>query len=116
VLREMATLTAEIITRTIFGRRLGGEHATEIVAAFSEYQRFVGQLDLAYFLGLPDWLPRFHSPRLHHRARRIHRVLDQIIADCRVELANGEASMMRLLLEARDRGRKAARSRAADRP
>jgi cytochrome P450 len=102
VLREMATLTAEIISRTIFGRRLGGEHATEIVAAFSEYQHFVGQLDLAYFVGLPDWLPRFHSPRLRHRARRIHRVLDQIIADCRARLANGETSMMRLLLEARD--------------
>ena len=102
VLREMATLTAEIISRTIFGRHLGGEHAAEIVAAFSEYQQLVGQLDLAYFLGLPDWLPRFHSPRLRHRARRIHRVLDQIIADCRAGLANGEASIMRLLLEARD--------------
>jgi cytochrome P450 len=102
VLREMATLTAEIISRTVFGRRLGGEHAIEIVAAFSEYQHLVGQLDLAYFLGLPDWLPRFHSPRLRRRARRIHRVLDQIIADCRAGLANGEASMMRLLFEARD--------------
>jgi cytochrome P450 len=101
-LREMATLTAEIISRAVFGRRLGGEHATEIVAAFSEYQHLVGQLDLTYFLGLPDWLPRFHSPRLRLRAQTIHRVLDQIIASCRAGLASGEASMMRLLLEARD--------------
>src|SRR5215470_11650324 len=72
VLTEMATLTAEIICRTVFGRHLGAAHAAEIVAAFSEYQRLIGQLDLAYFLGLPDWLPRFHSPAIHRSARRIH--------------------------------------------
>jgi cytochrome P450 len=102
VLREMATLTAEIICRTVFGRRLGAEHATQIVAAFSEYQRLVGQLDLTYFLGLPDWLPRFHSRRLRLCAERIHRVLDGIIAECEAEMATGEASMLRLLLETRD--------------
>src|SRR5690242_6687887 len=43
-LTEMATLTAEIICRTVFGRQLGAEHAAEIVAAFSQYQRLIGQL------------------------------------------------------------------------
>jgi cytochrome P450 len=102
MLTEMATLTAEIICRTVFGRRLGAEHAGEIVAAFSEYQRLVGQLDMAYFFGLPDWLPRLHSPAIRRAARRIHDVLDQVISDCRARLASGEASMMRFLLEARD--------------
>jgi len=101
-LAEMAALTAEIICRTVFGRQLGDEHAAEIVAAFSEYQRLIGQLDLAYFFGLPDWFPRFHSPAIHRAARRIHKVLDQVISDCREQLASGEASMIRLLLEARD--------------
>jgi cytochrome P450 len=101
-LREMATLTAEIICRTVFGRRLGGEHATEVVMAFSEYQQLVGQLDLAYFLGLPDWLPRFHSRRLRLSAGRIHRVLEDIIAECKAQMAGGEPSMVKLLLEARD--------------
>src|SRR4029077_2798484 len=40
-LSEMAALTAEIICRTIFGPRLGSEHATEIVASFSAYQHAV---------------------------------------------------------------------------
>jgi hypothetical protein len=62
-LREMATLTAEIICRALFGPQLGDEHANAIVAAFSDYQRLVGQLDLAYLVGLPDWVPRFHPPR-----------------------------------------------------
>lgn len=101
-LTEMAKLTAEIICRTVFGRHLGSERAAEIVAAFSEYQRLIGQLDLAYFLGLPDWLPRFHSPAVGRSARRIHKVLDQVIRDCRERLSSGEASMIRLLLEARD--------------
>ena len=101
-LTEMAALTAEIICRTVFGRQLGAEHAAEIIAAFSEYQRLIDQLDLAYFFGLPDWLPRFHSPAIHRAAKRIHKVLDEVIRDCRERLSSGEASMIRLLLEARD--------------
>ena len=101
-LTEMATLTAEIICRTVFGQQLGAAHAGEIVSAFSEYQRLIGQLDIAYFFGLPDWLPRFHSPAIHRAAKRIHQVLDHVIRDCRNRLSSGEASMIRLLLEARD--------------
>ena len=101
-LTEMATLTAEIICRTVFGRHLGAEHAAQIVAAFSQYQRLIGQLDLAYFLGLPDWLPRFRSPAILRAAARIHNVLDRVIGDCRERLTGGDASMIRLLLEARD--------------
>jgi cytochrome P450 len=101
-LTEMARLTAEIICRTVFGRQLGAEQAAEIIAAFSRYQRLIGQLDLAYFFGLPDWLPRFHSPAIHRAAKRIHQVLDQVIRDCRERLSTGETSMIRLLLEARD--------------
>jgi cytochrome P450 len=97
-LREMATLTAEIICRTVFGPRLGAEHAMTIVASFSEYQRLIGQLDLPYLLGLPDWVPRFYAPAVRRAARRIHEVLEHIIARC----SSGEASMIRLLLEARD--------------
>src|SRR5438105_7522778 len=81
-LREMATLTAEIICRTIFGPRLGAEHATEIVASFSAYQREVGQVDLPYLLGLPDWLPRYQLPGVHRAAKRITQVLDGMLRAC----------------------------------
>lgn len=101
-LREMATLTAEIICRTIFGPRLGAEHATEVVAAFSAYQREVAQLDLPYLLGLPDWVPRFQAPSVHRAAKRIDRVLDDLIRRCEERLASGDASMIQMLLEARD--------------
>jgi cytochrome P450 len=101
-LREMATLTAEIICRTIFGPRLGAEHATEIVGAFSAYQRQVGQVDLPSLIGLPDWVPRFQSPAVHRAAKRIDVVLNDIIRRCEERLASGEQSMIQMLLEARD--------------
>ncbi len=101
-LRDMATLTAEIICRTIFGPRLGAEHATEIVAAFSAYQREVAQLDLPYMLGLPDWVPRFQAPSVYRAAKRIDRVLDDLIRRCEERLASGDQSMIQMLLEARD--------------
>jgi cytochrome P450 len=101
-LREMATLTAEIICRAVFGPRLGAQHATRIVASFTEYQRVIGQIDVAYFLGLPDWMPRFNRPAVYRAARRIHEVLDRIIRQCEEARASGETSMIRLLLDARD--------------
>ena len=101
-LREMGTLTAEIICRTIFGPHLGGEHATEIVASFAEYQRQIGQIDLLYMLGLPDWLPRWYPRSVRRAAGRIHMILDRIIAEARSGHSRGENSMIRLLLDARD--------------
>lgn len=98
-LHEMAMLTAEIICRAVFGPRLGSEHATTIVVSFSEYQRLIPQLDVISLLGLPDWLPRYYSPGIRRAARRIHEVLNDIIRQCE---ESGDASMIRLLLDARD--------------
>jgi cytochrome P450 len=118
-LREMATLTAEIICRTIFGPRLGAEHATEIVASFSAYQREIRHTDLAYMFGVPDWIPRFQSRGVREAARRIAGILDDIIQKCEDRHASGDQSMIQMLLEARDPetgdklGRDALRNEAA---
>lgn len=101
-LAAMANLTAEIICRTVFGPRLGIEHSSEIVAAFSKYQRYIDQLDLMYLFGLPDWLPRYQPRAARQAARRIHHVLDRVIASAREQARNGESSMITLLLDAKD--------------
>jgi cytochrome P450 len=101
-LRDMAKLTAEIICRAVFGPRLGSEHAEIIVSSFTAYQRLVNQLDILYLLGLPDWLPRLHSRPIYRAARQIHSILDHIIRECGEKRGSGEASMIRLLLDARD--------------
>jgi cytochrome P450 len=101
-LSEMAELTAEIICRTIFGRRLGHDHASAIVRSFSDYQRKIGQTDVMSLLGLPDWMPRLYGRAIRRSAERIHRILEEIIANYRARPRDSETSMIGLLLDARD--------------
>jgi cytochrome P450 len=101
-LSEMAELTAEIICRAIFGRKLGHDHARAIVQSFSEYQRKIGQTDFMSLLGLPDWVPRLYGRAITHAADRIHRILDEIIASYRARPPDAEDSVIGKLLEARD--------------
>jgi cytochrome P450 len=101
VLAEMGHLTAEIICRTIFGRALGRDAAGEVVAAFAEYQAHIGQTDLLSLFGLPDWFPRFRSRKVRDAARRIHKVVDGLIADILDGRQRGEASLIRAMSEAK---------------
>jgi len=100
VLAEMGRLTAEIICRTIFGRALGADAAAAVVAAFAEYQREIGQTDIASLLGLPDWWPRLPNRRARAAARRIHAVVDGLIAAI-LDGGEGEASLIRSMAEAK---------------
>jgi cytochrome P450 len=85
ILAESATLTAEVICRTLFGRK-----------------RLIGQIDLISLLGLPDWVPRWHGPALRRAVRRIHQVLDHVIEDYRSRKDSDEDSVIQRLLDARD--------------
>lgn len=99
MLAEMGHLTAEIISRTIFGRQLGGSAAATVVAAFADYQRVVSQTDLLSMLGLPDWLPRWQPLRARLAGRRIARVLDLLIDGVLSATGPGEASLIRAMAE-----------------
>ena len=101
-LAEMGHLTAEIICRTIFGRRLGRDTAHEVVDGFRDYQRHVGQLDLLSLLGLPEWFPRLQAPAIYRSVRRIKDTLDGVIRQCRARHCDGEDSVIGMLLDARD--------------
>ncbi|MCY0096371.1 cytochrome P450 [Hoeflea ulvae] len=101
-LAEMAHLTAEIISRTIFGRQLGKDYASEVVRGFSEYQKHIDQVDLIAIFGLPEWLPRFRGSALKKAKARILDVLDEIIDSYHAQKQAGEASVIGGLLEARD--------------
>ncbi|HRF08384.1 MAG TPA: cytochrome P450 [Xanthobacteraceae bacterium] len=101
VLNESAMLTAEVICRTVFGRKLGQDYARDIVEGFSEYQQVVNRMDLISLIGLPDWFPRWNRPAMRRAVNRIHRVLDNVIAAYRAKKGN-DTSMIGRLLEARD--------------
>lgn len=102
VLEEMAHLAAEIICRATFGRQLGRDYTGETFQSFTEYQQAISQIDLISFLGLPDWMPRFRNAAVRRAQRRIHRVLDAMIADYRSRPATEDASVISRLLDARD--------------
>ena len=102
VLSEMAQLTSEIICRTVFGRGLGRDRALEVVKGFTDYQHRIGQFDLLTLLGVPEWLPRPHLPGVYRSAARIHKVLDELIAEHRAHRVGDEDSIMGHLLDARD--------------
>lgn len=105
VLAEMAELTAEIISRTVFGRRLGRRYTSSIVAGFKEYQSVVDQIDVLSLIGLPDWVPRLKGASVRRSTRRIHEVVDTIIDSHRDAIARGNASgaMVARLFDARTR-------------
>jgi cytochrome P450 len=79
MLAQMAELAAEVVCRTLFGRRLGAAAAREVVAAFARYQAGVPQIDPLSLFGLPDWVPRPRPWRLRAEVRRIHVVVDRLI-------------------------------------
>jgi cytochrome P450 len=101
-LNEMARLTAEIICRIMFGRELGRDRALQIIEGFAEYKLRVGQFDLLSLLGLPEWLPRLHPPSVYRSAKRIRKVLDELIAEHRRHQDGGAPSIIDGLLDARD--------------
>jgi cytochrome P450 len=104
-LAEMGELTAEIIARAVFGRRLGREFTGAIVSGFADYQRRIDQIDLLSLLGLPDWTPRWRGPGVRRALRRGQRgiddVLDRFEADRRAGSAD-ETAVIGRLFDARD--------------
>jgi len=96
-LEQMAEMTAEIICRTLFGRNLGSAAAQTVVRAFTGYQARIGQTALGAMLRLPDWLPRFQGVAVRADVRRIHAVLDTLIANVLAETE--EASLVRAMAE-----------------
>jgi cytochrome P450 len=102
VLVESAALTAEVICRTLFGRRLGHDYARQIVGGFSDYQRVIGQIDLLSFLGLPDWFPRWYSRAIYKSVQTIHGVLNQVIESYRSQSHSDDGSVIGQLIDARD--------------
>ncbi|KAA0698274.1 cytochrome P450 [Neorhizobium sp. P12A] len=101
-LHEMAGLTAEIISRSIFGNQLGEDGANGVTEGFSSYQSLIDSINIGYFLGFDEGLPVLKTPTLRRSVKRIHRIIDKVIED---HLAgNGDnTSMLDLLIRRQQR-------------
>ena len=96
MLSEMAKLTAEVISRAIFGRQLGKEHAEDIAEGFSEYQKNIGAFNLLPLLGLPHALTYLFTRGIRRSAKRITSVLDALVSG-HVQQQGKETSVLGLL-------------------
>jgi cytochrome P450 len=101
---EMAKLTAEIISRNLFGAELGAKNAEAVVSAFADYQSVINQMSLSNFLGMPDWMPNVSAliGKAHKSAKNIHAIVDQIIA--KTAEGNHKDTLATYLMEANHAG------------
>lgn len=101
VTEDFTLLTAEIISRIMFGFRLG-EKVHELFGAFAAYQASHGRVHMAELLGLPHWLPRPSRLRGRRAVARFDRVIMEIIAAGRARQVTDFEEFLALLINFRD--------------
>ena len=100
---EMAHLTAQIISRAIFGKNLGAKAARHVIEGFTAYQKDVDSFNLGYFLGADEgWVLR-RNPRRREAVAKVHHVIDHVI-EAHLKGEGDATSMVSLLLTRKARG------------
>lgn len=94
---EMAKLTADVISRAIFGRQLGKQHAQDIAEGFSDYQKNIGVFNLLPLLGISHSLTYLFTRGIRQSAKRITNVLDSLVDGHFQQQTNKEASVLSIL-------------------
>lgn len=82
---------ADVIFRTLFSIPIEHEIARDVFAQFQDHQREQPILNIAAFIPLPKWMPRFHRKRTKDTAQTI-RALIRKLTDARMaEIKAGTA-------------------------
>ena len=88
---EMSHAAADVIFRTLFSIPIEHETAAQVFTEFRSYQRTQPLLNLAAFMPLPAWVPRFHRPATKRAAVKIRglitRLTEQRAADIAADTA-----------------------------
>nr|WP_283255012.1 cytochrome P450 [Marivita sp. GX14005] len=82
---------ADVIFRTLFSIPIEDATAAEVFAEFRAYQRDQPILNLAAFLPLPGWAPRFHRRGTRRAARRIRALITDLVQHRLDEIRAGTA-------------------------
>lgn len=82
---------ADVIFRTLFSLPIESEVAAAVFRAFRAHQRTQPILNLAAFLPLPSWMPRFHRRATRATAREIRRLITRLTAARMAEIEAGRA-------------------------
>ncbi len=84
---EMSHAAADVIFRTLFSIPIEHEVASAVFAEFRSYQRTQPLLNLAAFLPLPKWVPRFHRRATKRSAAVIRGLITRLTEGRAAEIA-----------------------------
>ena len=82
---------ADVIFRTLFSIPIENALAAAVFAEFRTYQRTQPILNLAAFLPIPHWFPRFHRAATKRSAQAIRSLITQLTEDRRTAITAGTA-------------------------
>ena len=82
---------ADVIFRTLFSLPIEDATAARVFDAFKAHQRTQPVLNLAAFIPLPRWFPRFHRRQTRVTARTIRGLITELTARRQAEIAAGTA-------------------------
>ncbi|WP_407493297.1 cytochrome P450 [Pseudooceanicola sp. MF1-13] len=88
---ETSHAAADVIFRTLFSVPIDHEIAAQVFTRFRDYQRSSPILNIAAFVPLPKWLPRFHSRQTRQAARGIRALITQLTEERRAQIDAGTA-------------------------
>lgn len=88
---EMSHAAADVIFRTLFSIPIEDQIASQVFDAFRDYQRTQPLLNLAAFLPLPAWVPRFHRRGTKASAAKIRALITQMTEARAAQIAAGTA-------------------------
>jgi len=88
---EMSHAAADVIFRTLFSIPIEHEVASAVFAEFRTYQRTQPILNLAAFVPLPWWMPRFHRRATKASAAVIRGLITRLTEGRAAEIAAGLA-------------------------
>lgn len=82
---------ADVIFRTLFSIPIEHQTAAQVFSQFRAYQRSQPILNLAAFIPMPRWMPRFFRKETTQKARSIRRLIGDLTADRMAAINAGTA-------------------------
>lgn len=82
---------ADVIFRTLFSIPIDHDIASQVFERFRAYQRAQPLLNLAAFLPMPRWIPRFHSRQTRENAAAVRRLIKELTVQRMAEIEAGTA-------------------------
>ncbi len=95
-------LTAEIISRIMFGFRLGDDRVRQLFESFADYQVSYGRVDTLEIYGVPAWFPRWSLRRGKKAIQRFDKVLLEILEYGEKTCGETPENLLDMLLSYRD--------------